>query len=369
MIPLHRPYIGEEELEEVKKVLDSRWLTQGPKVTEFEEEVKKFLGVKYAIACSSCTTALHLALLSVGVGPGDYVMVADYTYPATGHAVMYCGASPIFFDVDPKTYNINPEKLYTLGGTKAIIPVHTFGQCADMDPIMEIAKKKGIKVIEDAACAMGSKYKDRYAGTIGDINCFSFHATKGVGIGEGGMVTTNNKELADKARMLSTFGIEPSWDRDKNDEFTLPVFKELGYNYKLSDVSAAIGLVQMKKVDKVVKRKRELAKYWDMKLEDIDGITAPYVEEYNYHNYQGYTTLVDKGIDRNTLIQTLKNKGLQTQIGTYSSCIQPIYGKKMKLITLPNSFDIYNRALRLPMYYELTEDDIDKACEILKGSI
>jgi len=186
MIPLHRPYVGIEEVKELERVINSKWLTQGPRVTLFEDMVKEHIGVKYAIACSSCTTALHLALLSCGVGPGDEVLVADYTYPATGHAVMYCGAKPIFVDIDPKTYNIDPDYLNGMitDKTKAIIPVHTFGQCADIDKIRSMLPKD-IFIIEDSACAVGSKYKNKYAGTLGDISCFSFHATKGCGIGEG----------------------------------------------------------------------------------------------------------------------------------------------------------------------------------------
>ena len=368
MIPLHRPYVGPEELIEIKKVIDSKWLTQGPKVKEFEESVKDYLGIDYAIACSSCTTALHLSLNVAGVGPGDSVLVADYTYPATAHAIMYCGAEPIFIDVDPFTYNIDFQLIENsiLPNTKAIIPVHTFGQCAYMDPILDIAKRHNLYVIEDAACAMGSKYKDKFAGTIGDINCFSFHAAKGVCCGEGGMITTNNKELAEKARKLSVFGSELSWKRNSSNTFTIPTFDTLGYNYKLSDISAAIGICQMRKVDRIIQRKRELAKHWNNKLIGLDLIKPPYVSPEYFHNYQGYTTLLDPSIDRDKLIQVMLDKGVQTQIGTYACHTQPIYNTP---ITCPVSLDLYNRTLRLPMYYELTKQDIDVAAEVLKESL
>jgi len=192
-IPLLRPYFDSEELSEISKVLDSGWVSQGPKVKEFEDKIAKYLGVKYAIAVTNCTSALHLALLSTGVKEGDEVFVADYTFPATGHAVLYCGAKPIFVDVDLKTYNFNPKSIKEkiTDKTKAIIPVHTFGQPAEMDKIMEIAEDYNLKVIEDAACALGAKYKNKFAGTIGDIGCLSFHARKGITTGEGGMVVTN----------------------------------------------------------------------------------------------------------------------------------------------------------------------------------
>jgi dTDP-4-amino-4,6-dideoxygalactose transaminase len=278
-IPLLRPYFDSEELEEIQKVLDSGWVTQGPKVKEFEDKIAEYLGVKYAIAVTNCTSALHLALLSLGIKKDDEVLVADYTFPATGHAVLYCGANPIFVDVDLKTYNLNPEliKEKISDKTKAIIPVHTFGQPAEMDAIMEIAEDHNLKVIEDAACALGAKYKNKFAGTIGDIGCLSFHARKGITTGEGGMAVTNNKDLADKIRNLSVFGMTSAWAREKSDEFYIPEFTELGYNYKMSDISAAVGVAQLKKLDRIIERKRELAKYWDEKLEETDFIEPPYV--------------------------------------------------------------------------------------------
>ena len=360
MIPLFKPYLDEDELSEIKSMLDSGWLTQGPKVKKFEKMISEKLEVKNVIACSSCTTALHLALASVGVGFGDDVLVADYTFPATGHSVMHCQAQPIFVDVNTKTYNLDltDAKVKLTKFTKAIVPVHTFGQSAEMDEIMKFAENNNLSVIEDAACAFGSKYKGRMVGTIGDVGCFSFHATKGITSGEGGCVVTNNDEIADRIRSLFTFGSQKhaSWEREKNNNFIIPTFTSAGFNYKMSDISAACGVAQMRKLDKIITKKRELAKYWDNKLENIPYITAPYVRSYNYHNYQGYCTLVDDCIDRNMVIQSLKNKGIGSQIGTYSSYIQPAYDSYFEC---PVSLDIYNRALRLPLYYDLTIDEID----------
>ena len=241
---------------------------------------------------------------------------------------------------------------------KAIIPVHTFGQAAEMDDIVEFAKSNNLYIIEDAACAFGAKYKGSMLGTIGDVGCFSFHATKGITTGEGGCVVTDNDRIAKKVRSLFTFGSEKhaSWEREKSKSFLIPIFMTAGFNYKMSDIAAACGVAQIGKLDKIIERKRELAKYWDDKLIDMSYISAPYVEPYNYHNYQGYCTLVDTCIDRDNVIQSLKDKGIGSQIGTYSSFIQPAYGSYYKC---PTSLDIYNRALRLPLYYDLTEDDID----------
>ena len=363
-IPLLRPYFGSEELEEIQKVLNSGWVSQGPKVKEFEDKITEYLDVKYAIAVTNCTSALHLSLLSIGIKEGDEVLVADYTFPATGHAVLYCRAKPIFVDVDLKTYNINSEliKEKISDKTKAIIPVHTFGQPAEMDTIMEIAGDYNLKVIEDAACALGAKYKNKYAGTIGDIGCLSFHARKGITTGEGGMVVTDNKNLAEKIRNLSVFGMTSAWNREKSDKFIIPEFTEVGYNYKMSDITAAVGVAQLGKLDKIIERKRELAKYWDEKLQEIEFIEAPYVSENAKHIYQSYVALVDERINRNKLIEMLMKKGIQTQIGTYASHIQPVYNSKDKC---PNSLDIFNRSLALPMYYMLKEEEINKVAQCI----
>lgn len=256
-IPLLRPYFDAEELKEIKKVLDSGWVSQGPKVKELEDKIAAYLGVKHAIAVTNCTSALHLSLLSIGVKEGDEVLVADYTFPATGHAVLYCKARPVFIDIDKNTYNIDPRLIKDKINrkTKAIIPVHTFGQPAEMDEIMDLAQKHDLMVIEDAACALGAKYKNKYAGTIGDIGCFSFHARKGITTGEGGLVVTNNKNLAEKIRNLAVFGMKTAWEREVNNKFIIPEFTEVGYNYKMSDITAAVGVTQFKKLSANYKTK------------------------------------------------------------------------------------------------------------------
>jgi len=367
-VPLLRPYFDSEELEEIKKVLDSGWVSQGPKVKEFEKEITKYLGVKHAIAVTNCTSALHLSLLSIGIKNGDEVLVADYTFPASGHAVLYCGAKPIFVDIDLRTYNVNPDLIEEkiTERTKAIIPVHTFGQPAEMGKIMEIAKDNNLQVIEDTACALGAKYKGRYAGTIGDIGCLSFHARKGITTGEGGMAVTNNKNLADKIRKLSVFGMTPAWEREKTDKFFIPEFVELGFNYKMSDITAAVGVAQLRKLKNIIKRKHNLAKHWNEKLQEIKFLEAPFISRNVIHVFQSYVALVDKRIDRNKLVEILKKKGIQTQIGTYASHIQPVYDSDQKC---PNSLEIFNRALALPMYYTLKRDEIDMAAEILKETL
>ena len=358
-IPLSKPYFESDELEEIRKVLDLGWVSQGPKVKEFEEGIAKYIGVKYAIAVTNCTAALHLANLSIGISQGDEVLVADYTFPATGHSVCYCGATPVFVDIDLRTYNIDPEKIEEkiTDKTKAIIPVHTFGQPADMDPILKIAHDHNLFVIEDAACALGAQYKNRFAGCIGDVGCFSFHARKGITTGEGGIVVTNDKKIAEQVRHLSVFGMKAAAQPfEKKGEFTIPEFFDIGYNYKMSDITAAVGVAQLRKIERIIAKKRELARLYDEQLESFDLIEKPFVDPHNKHIFQSYVILLDNTISRNVVIERLLKRGIQTQIGTYASHIQPGYHSKDKC---PNSYNIFSRSLALPIYYDLREEDIE----------
>lgn len=368
-VPLARPFFDALEIKHLQEVLDSGWVSQGPKTKEFENRCAEYLGIKHAIPVVNCTAALHLALLAIDVKPGDEVIVADFTFPATGHAVAYCGAKPVFVDIDPRTYNIDPaliEKKIT-PRTRAIIPVHTFGQPADMDPIMAIAERYSLKVIEDAACAFGAKYKGRHAGTIGDIGCFSFHARKGLTTGEGGMIVTGESSLADRMRRLSTFGMVSAWQREGT--FSIPQFRELGYNYKMSDITAAIGVAQLEKLDKMIAKRRQLASYWDSKLGGIDSVILPHRDDNAFHIFQSYVVLLDKKFDRNRLIKLLLDRGVQTQIGTYASHIQPVYAS---LEVCQNSLNVFQHSLALPLYCDLTEQNIDFAVaqlhNILRGN-
>jgi len=364
-IPLLRPYFDIEEIKEIKNVLDSGWVSQGPKVKEFEYCISKYLDIKYVIAVTNCTSALHLSLLSIGIKQGDEVLVADYTFPATGHAVLYCGAKPVFVDIDIKTYNVDSELIEEkiTDKTRAILPVHTFGNPVAMKKILEISREYNLKIIEDAACALGAKYQDKYAGTIGDVGCFSLHARKGITTGEGGLVVTNDKDVADNIRMLSVFGIKSAWEREKKNEFTVPEFYKVGYNYKMSDINAAVGVAQLKKLEKIMTRKRELAKYWDDILSHVDYMEPPFVSNNVKHAFQSYVPLVNKYVSRNKIITNLMRKGVQTNIGTYSSHIQPVYNSKE---VCKNSLEVFNRAIALPMYYTLKEHEIEVVAKYLK---
>ena len=253
-IPISLPVTGEEEWLAVREPLMSGWLTSGPKVREFEQLFAERHHVKHAIAVTSATTALHLALVALDVKPGDEVIVPAFTWVSTANVVLYCGATVVFVDIDPATFNISIDDLKKKisNRTKAIIPVHLFGLCADMDRIKETAH--GIPLIEDAACAAGAAYKGKPAGSLGDIGCFSFHPRKSVTTGEGGMVTTNNDQLAEKISMLRNHGASVSEEQRHHGPrpYILPDFNLMGFNYRMTDLQGAVGVVQLKKIDQFI---------------------------------------------------------------------------------------------------------------------
>jgi perosamine synthetase len=353
MVPLSKPYFTEDELKEVWTVLQSGWVAKGPKALEFETRVGEFLDIDYVIAVTNCTSALHLALLALGVKQNQQVIVPDYTFPATAFAPRYVGADPILCDIDPLTYAMDPIdlelNLIRYDNVGAIIVVHPFGQCADMDKIMFLANKYNVPVIEDAACALGAKYKDRFAGTIGDIGCFSLHARKGVTTGEGGLVVTKNKRSADRMRRLSEFGVASTWTRSVN-LFSLPEFREVGYNYKMSDITAAIGVVQMKKINWLIKHRRNCAdKYLEIITMQLPFLEPVYEHPDCYHIYQAYVPLIKPEYKqyRDWIIQKFIDNEVQANIGTYALHRQTAFLAPRKF---PVSDDVFSRAIALPIY-------------------
>lgn len=286
MIRLIRPEIGTEEIRKVSEVLKSGFLVQGKNVEKFEKKVANYLSVKYAMAVSSGTAALHLALIALGIKEGDEVVLPDFTFPATGNVVVLVGAKPVLIDIDLKTFNIDPTRIEgnITSRTKAIIPVHEFGQSADMDPILDIAKRNNLYVIEDAACALGAEYKDKKCGTMGDIGCFSFHPRKAITTGEGGMVVTNNPDVAAKVKALRNHGM--------TNKDGIYYFEYTGFNYRMTDFQAALGWVQMKKLDEIIKKRRELAALYDSFLKGNDILIIPNVANGIKHIYQSYVVLL-----------------------------------------------------------------------------
>jgi perosamine synthetase len=304
MIPVAKPLIGEEEIEEVEKVLRSGFIAQGPKVAEFEEAFASYVGAEHAVATSSGTTALHVALLALGVGNGDEVITTPFSFAATGNCALYVGARPVFVDIEPSTFNLDPEGIEDAitEKTKAIIPVHLYGQPAKMDRIMEISQEHDIPVVEDAAQAHGAKFQDQMIGSIGDMACFSFYPTKNMTTSEGGMITTNSSKLADQARILKAHGEKERYQHSV-----------LGYNFRMTDIAAAIGLVQLKKLDGFNQKRIENAEYLTEHLKGISCIESPFVSPQVKHVFHQYTVRVKDG-KRNDVMNYLNQEGIGTGI-------------------------------------------------------
>lgn len=359
------PAIDDNELNAVKEVLESGYLTMGPKTEAFERAVAEYTGAEYAIATTSATTALHLSLVALDIGRGDEVIVPSLTFPATVNVIIQQGAIPVLADVDLETFNVSAESLKekVTSKTKAIMPVHLFGHSADMDPVMEIASRKGLFVVEDAACALGSLYKGKHCGTIGTAGCFSFHPRKIITTGEGGMVITNNPEIAERAKRLKQHG-----GIRANNRFT---FFEPGFNYRMSDINAAIGISQMKKIDWIIEKRRKMAGRLTESLSDIKEILLPSEPSWAHHTYQTYAIILNDSIDRDLFIQRLQQQGIEAVMGTYAlhmeKYIQEMFGYTDD--DLPNSKKAFRQSVAIPLYPQMKEDEADRLIHIVKETV
>ena len=364
-IRLALPLIDADELREVEGVLASGYLTQGPKVAEFEGLIGDLVGTRYAFATTSATTALHLSLVALGIGPGDEVIVPDFTFPATANVVVQQGARPVMTDVDLATFAMNPDELASriTNKTRAIMPVHPFGLSADMDPILSIAGKHGIPVIEDAACAIGSTYYDRRVGALGTMACFSFHPRKAITTGEGGMITTDDDPLADRIRLLRSHGATRESGR-----FT---FTEAGFNYRLSDILAAVGVAQTRKLSSIIASKRALADRYRRLLNGMDGIAAPTEPAWGGHVYQSFVVMLDDRISRDGVIERMREAGIETTLGTYAMHAQPYFQQEFGFRPgeLPNSYRAFRQSLTLPLYPGLSDEDLTRISAELRAAI
>ena len=372
-IPIAKPYFGIEEQQAILEPLKTGWVVQGPKVQEFEKMVTRITGVEHAIAVSSCTTALHLALVGLGIANGDEVIVPSFTYVATANAVEHAGATPVFCDIDVATFNIDVSQIESkiTEKTKAIIPVHLFGLSADMNPIMKLAGEYGLKIIEDAACSLAAMYEGRALGSIGDAGCFSFHPRKIITTGEGGMLITNNGNLAERLRALRTHGATISdLARHKKSGFLLPEFNLLGYNYRMTDLQGAIGVEQMKKLDWMIENRIRLAQRYDEMLGDVEWLKLPYVPSDCKHTYQSYVTLVteDPLLSRNDIMQKLEDMGISTRQGTHAVHTLGYYKQKygFQEYDLPNSLKADRQSMALPLYPQITDEEQNYVVEAIK---
>lgn len=365
-IPIGLPSMGIEEWEATKESIMSGWITQGPKVREFERMFAERHQVKHAIAVSNCTTALHLALLACGVGPGDEVIVPAFTWVSTANAVMYCHAKPVFVDIDINTFNLDLEQIASkiTPKTKAIIPVHLFGLCADTSYIKE--RFPHLMIVEDGACAAGSALHDKPAGGLGHIGCFSFHPRKSVTTGEGGMLTTDDDKLAETLDRLRNHGASISEEQRHHGPkpYILSAFELVGYNYRMTDIQGAIGVVQLKKLDLFIDDRQKWAEYYENGLKNIPWLTLPKVPKGYKHGWQSYVTFIDETkapMKRNDIMEVLQQKGISTRPGTHAVHMLDVYAKMFNIDPqdYPNAYKADQYSMSIPMHNRMVKEDFD----------
>jgi perosamine synthetase len=391
-IPITKPFFGSEEMRAVQRPLEGGWVVQGGFVKEFEKKFSAFTGTPFSVATTSCTTALHIAVTVLGLKPGDEVIVPAFTWISTPNVVEYMGAKPIFCDINLNTFNISTNQIESLitQRTVGIIPVHLFGLCAEMDSILEIAKKHHLWVIEDAACAFGAWYKGRHAGTFGEIGCFSFHPRKSITTGEGGMITTAQPEIDHLSRILRDHGAsQTDFDREAmKSAFLLKDYKHLGYNYRMTDIQGALGCAQMERAKWILEERSKRVHLYNEMLKDVEWLELPEVPNGYIHGYQAYVCLfrpqepILKNVDRlyrqrNNLMSRLEEKGIATRQGTHAPVIQDFYSEKYHLRAeeFSNAYLADRLSLTLPLYPQLTEaeqsfvvDELKNTYEKLQGA-
>ncbi|HMJ03207.1 MAG TPA: DegT/DnrJ/EryC1/StrS family aminotransferase [Conexibacter sp.] len=365
MLRLADPRFGGDALAAVGRVLASGHLTQGPMVEQFERAIADFCGVAHAVATTSATTAIELSLAALDVGPGDEVVAADFTYPATGNAVLQRGATLRLADVDPQTYCVAPDALEALLGprTKAVLTVDVFGLPADYRAIEPLLVERGVALVCDAACGLGGAIGERRVGAFGALSCFSFHPRKSLTTGEGGMVTTDDDALAARLRRLRNHGAERAGWR--------ATFVEPGFNYRMSDLNAALGVVQVPHHAATVRRRGELAARLTGALADVPGVRPQRVPDGFLHPYQAFVVVLDERIDRDALIPALREQGVESTLGTYAMHAEPAFQRACgtRPGDLPASHALLERTLALPLHERLADNDVVRIADALRAAI
>jgi perosamine synthetase len=361
VIRLAEPEIGEPEVQAAADVLRSGRLVQGEHVLAFERAVARYVRVREAVAVSSGTAALQLALLALEVGPGDEVIVPDFTYPATANVVELVGATPVLVDIDLGTFNVAPEAVRAAvnARTRAVVPVHLFGQAAEMEPLEELCRARGIALVEDAACALGGEYRGTRCGAFGAVGCFSFHPRKVITTGEGGMLTTNDPAIAERLRSLRNHGAVVCEGRTH--------FERAGFNYRMTDFQGAIGVAQMQRLEGLLARRRELAECYARALADAPELVRPRVLPGVLPTWQSYVVLLPEGVDREQVQARLREAGVESTLGTYSLSAQPHYARRAG--RLPNSRTAFDRSLGVPLHPRMAPADVGFVAARLKEAL
>ena len=383
-LPISKPLFGDAERLALIEPLETGWVVQGPKVAEFERRFAQYVGGEIALATSSCTTALQLSLQALGVGPGDEVIVPAFTWIATANVVVHQGATPVFVDIDLDTFNMNVEQTRTAitKRTKAIIPVSLFGLSADLFPIIEFSRARGIAIVEDAACATGTLYHGHHAGTLGDVGCFSFHPRKSITTGEGGMITTKNPELGRKLKSLRDHGasISDLARHQRPRSYQLPDFEYAGHNARMTDFQGALGAAQMLRLPEIMKRRIQLAERYNAGLAGIPWLRTPHVPPDCVHAYQAYVTLFapqtpsmaslePMNMQRNALMDHLEAAGIATRPGTHAVHMLGYYRDRygLRARDCPNAALADGLSMAIPLYPQLTDAEQDYVIETIRN--
>lgn len=378
-IPLAKPVLDEREAAAASRAILSGWVTQGPEVAAFENEFAELVGAAHACAVSNCTSALHLALLAAEVRPGDEVITASHSYIATANSIRYCGATPVFVDIEPATFNLNPDLVESAitGRTRAIMCVHQMGMPSDLDALRRIARRHSLTLIEDAACAIGSQIRwDNQWAMIGrphaDIACFSFHPRKVITTGDGGMLTTASADLDRKFRLLRQHSMSvPDTIRHASNRVIFEQYPEVGYNYRMTDIQAAVGREQLKRLPDLIARRRELAIRYHQLLANVRGVVAPYEPAFARSNWQSYAIRLPDGCDQVAVMQFMLDRGIATRRGIMCAHREPAFqpGQYRAAGSLMESEAAQDRAIVLPLFGEMTSTQQDRVVEALAAAV